>query len=1471
MKKTVYLSAFLALTLALLFAACRNPSGGADLDPGTNYVTVAYDLGDGTAPGDFQRNLSVEKGVEVQLPGGDGFKRDQDGSSYPLTGWQKNNTGPLLLAGNKVTIDDNTTFNAVWARPPYYFVRFHENGGEIVPGSVTEFILKIDPPDTVKFPTFGSMFTAPVNYGFRFWSITEGSDGGKAYDDSDVFTVPAGAQHNDRLDLYARWQLLHRISFNLNGASGAQPATIQALPGVSVKLPDGTGFSREDFTFIGWSADKNAVVPQHPALSMVAIPDDQQTELFAVWFSNANIPPNNMLPPESHEKPDPSTFVTVTLNSGTGGSGSSIQLMPVPKGTPITLPSAGFTREGHYIAGWLRDLGSEVLLGTPFTVSENVTLYAYWRSDNQRGTHMVTLRSNDGSGNEIIFRVPTGVSIELPSGGFTRQWHKLEGWSIGSETPPDVNAGYTYQAGGALAVSENTTLDAVWSRLQHTVTFAHSSGSGTGGTLPPQQTRFFGESINLPDAPDATRTGFIFDGWNTAQDGLSGDNVAAEAPFLVLGNVTLYTAWIPEGAQRVIVHFNNNGGAGVIPSIENRYQGSTIPLPRDSSQFARLHHEFIGWSREPSNPVLTTQAENAPYTFGASYTIPADAVGEITFYAVWYRPNFSVNFVTNSGTPATIGTESIARGASTVLPSISRSGYIFRGWDTLENGWGSRYAVGAPFQVFAQTTLYAIWERIPEGGIAPATYTVTLYPNSGTPGEPIALTVQADTEITLPQSGFTRNDHRFVGWQDAPDSGHIRPALSLLRVTASINLHAAWQYVGTDPETELPKEPTLYTVTLRPNGGFGSPIQLMPVPAGTVLIPTAGFEWQGHDFAGWATSALDVNVAAHYPAVNGIPINSDMTLYAVWSVATVTVTFNTNGGYWPDSQAQDSRDRTDFDSAHFASLPTSDVGSVKGRNWYIPARDGYVFLGWYFGNITSANNSNFNLGTDTLPGYWTFDDMLPGSGTMYARWMETSQTSASVSYNSGIDSMWSRSPTESGFWYREVEGTWVNGEMNAVPGGVLNIPPLSEVFSLSTGDDQLLDTNGLNGNIEDVHGVKLGSWVLTRSAGNVTGHANTRWFVHTINTRATVTATDTVGTRLYITSRNNDATYTTANILGNTHFGTQYAGAATFVDQPSVKFEINMNIPIVRWRGTVESVYFGGDSAQRPTGADAYNATQLNNRRLLLTAPLGTVEPVVTQNIPYMVNFPDGTTDPNNMTTAAGGWVSGDAGGSIPSGTPSFSQDIRMSGHATVRPRRFLRLEFVTNVTHIFNEQTPSSTNFIFRADNGVYYWMQGETIMNNNTTGEEVVQFINTTPGSGRIRIRVPAGTPGAQWMRAADSNISGLTSENYNPGIITLITTPINGNAPIMLGTENLGTFTVQAVQGSDLQTAGTGEGAMLTHVDTDYRFTFNEAFFRYVSRYRIAGTTSWQNANSATVRISQRAISANSVEVEFELKRP
>jgi len=484
----------------------------------------------------------------------------------------------------------------------------------------------------------------------------------------------------------------------------------------------------------------------------------------------------------------------------------------------------------------------------------------------------VTYNANGGSAtpNPASFLVYAGQVVDLPGAPGERGDYEFIGWNTQAN-----GGGRLFPAPARYSVTGDVTLFATWIQIPlvedgtsaPTFRVTLDPNPGTPVPLPPV---LYGTEIMLPTH---TRTGYVLRGWSGVGVGL----IPAGAPFIVTEDITLRADWvrIPDGDVTVATHtltlLPGTGGIGS-PIVMTVVGGSQITLPPGG--FTRPWHDLTHWDgdsdRHPVNTAITVNEDE-----------------ELS--AVWYRPRVTVYFDLNPGGVHAPFTRNVDRGSIIMLPVYSRlPADIFLGWNTRADGDDGVHLGLAPYLATENITLYARW--VP---FTPATYTVTYAPNGGVrdvadPADGAGDTFQSaavpsGTIIRLPNGGFRRDNHTFIGWRDTPASeGPVHIGNSPFAVPAGgITLYAAWLPI---PPGQSPA-PT-YRVTLHPNGGEGLPIALMEVPAGTTIsLPDPGFSMAHYGLSGWNTRADGHGTSV---GLNSVTVNGDLTLYAVWQTATVT-------------------------------------------------------------------------------------------------------------------------------------------------------------------------------------------------------------------------------------------------------------------------------------------------------------------------------------------------------------------------------------------------------------------------------------------------------------------------------------------------------------------------------------------------------------------------------------------------------
>ena len=159
-----------------------------------------------------------------------------------------------------------------------------------------------------------------------------------------------------------------------------------------------------------------------------------------------------------------------------------------------------------------------------------------------------------------------------------------------------------------------------------------------------------------------------------------------------------------------------------------------------------------------------------------------------------------------------------------------------------------------------------------------------------------------------------------------------------------------------------------YTISFNANGGSGAPSGITKKHFTNATLPSDKPYRTGYTFKGWGTSS-STSYAAYQPG-STFYTNASMTLYAVWSAKTYTISYNANGGSGaPGSQTK----------YHGIKLL---IPSVE------PTRNGYTFLGW--STSSSATSASYK------PGEWYYAN---ADRTFYAVWKKNAPATYTVSYD----------------------------------------------------------------------------------------------------------------------------------------------------------------------------------------------------------------------------------------------------------------------------------------------------------------------------------------------------------------------------------------------------------------------------------------------------------------------------------------
>ena len=529
----------------------------------------------------------------------------------------------------------------------------------------------------------------------------------------------------------------------------------------------------------------------------------------------------------------------------------------------MTLPTS--TKTGYTLSGWYtaKSGGTKVGNGgSSYTPTSNITLYAQWTE--KPTSYTLTIDPNGGK-----FNGSTGNTTVTGKPGETVSLSNLT-------VPSGIKA--TFNAnGGSCSTSSLSTSKSLLGWYFRSSEYGSISGStytfGEGNdTIYPV---FNTHSITLPNA---TRTGYTFNGWYTSSSG--GTYVGTSGSYYSpTANITLYAHWT---SNTYTLTIDPNGG---------KFNGST------------------GNTTVTGKPGETVSLSNLTVPSGIKATFNANG-GSCSTSSLstsksllgWYFRNSEYGSISGSTYTFGEGNDTIYPVFNTyiiTLPNATRTGYTFNGWYTASSGGTYVGKSGSSYSPTSNTTLYAHW--------TPITYNISYNLNNGTHGSshPTSATYGSGVNISNPTKKITVNlsngttasgatissttasaDQTFAGWT----------AANLNTTTArygssSTSINTQWSNGSTKTTSKYYKNLTATnnaTVTLTANWTQKN----ITLPK----ITKTGYT------CGWATSSSATTItyasgATYAPNAKG---NTSVNLYGVCksnSAPSLKVTFKTSAGY----------------------------------------------------------------------------------------------------------------------------------------------------------------------------------------------------------------------------------------------------------------------------------------------------------------------------------------------------------------------------------------------------------------------------------------------------------------------------------------------------------------------------------------------------------------------------------------------
>ena len=582
---------------------------------------------------------------------------------------------------------------------------------------------------------------------------------------------------------------------------------------------------------------------------------------------------------------------------------------------------------------------------------------------------------------------PFTVSSDKP----TLAGYKFNGWNT------QANGGGTPYAAGATIpgalITGDFTLYAQWIQ-QLSITF-NANGTGVTG-LPSTITVDYNAATSIPSSAP-TRTNFTFKGWNTAANGSGTSYTAGQSIAHLTTNLPLYAQW----EAYPVVTYNANSGTGapsadtVAPGVYNIKTGTPT----------RTGYVFGGWT-----PTQNSTA-NGLYSYNATISgsqRSMNVTSNVTLYALWNpvvtysagtAPAGAKDTITNMPSTTTYTVD--YNGTHTVLttPTPTLTGYTFGGW---AKSTAATTKVTSLTNVTAPVTLIPIWTE--KSG-----YTVQFFDQATATTDGAAYNTQNNLKwtgaVTVPTAP-TKVGYTFGGWYLQKDNqgsgtGTVFASAAGVIATGMGTFNGIWAAEAAGNRADTLKiyakwtEKTKVSVTLNPNGGSYGTAGTGVTTIGNILngatytIPTNvdNPTRPGYNFKEWNTNSSGTGTAYH--AGNTTPaLTSNLTLYAIWTGAPVTFTFEpgaTTGITYKKGSASNPYTAT----ANYGAKLTADAGDT------VYTRTGYTFKNWSYTNATggtgtvSTATASAQVDVSNFTISWSgnsFDGTLKGTATLTAMW-----------------------------------------------------------------------------------------------------------------------------------------------------------------------------------------------------------------------------------------------------------------------------------------------------------------------------------------------------------------------------------------------------------------------------------------------------------------------------------------------------
>lgn len=634
-------------------------------------------------------------------------------------------------------------------------------------------------PETMTVP-YGEPITVPSalnkeGYDFVCWN-TKSTGTGESYKPGDKITeIP----ENKCIDLYPVWkEKEYVLTFNLNNG---QPNVVKSLKYQQeiLKITDPV---KNGYKFIGWY--------------YLGVPFE---------FNEAKMPAKNIALEAKYLKEVKVTFVSF---------GETYDIIEGCETEKIEINLTKPTKEGYEFKGWYLDEDFKQEYNLKTFPDEDVNVYAKWEIVDYTVTFNL-----DNNEEHIVKTLHYGEQI-LPIETPVKQGYKFDGWYlnekrvefknmtmpaeniiftakylkqveiifvssseilsqlIGYETEEimdeiniPVKEGYKFD-GWYLEQdfnqefnltkypSDNIKVYAKWTPVQYTISFIENNEQFVALTV------LYNEDVLAVDC-NVEKTGYVFIGWNTKNDGsgktyLPGENLKN----ISATNIQLYAVW--EAKEYTLTIKLNNGADDIVKIMNYNESIERVNNP------IKPHAEFIGWYTYINGEIVEFEFDNFKMP-NSDMVIFAKYLGEINIiFIIDDKPYYTLIGIENAEIDEEVGTP-------------IKDGYTFKGW-YLDSEYTEEYdLLQFPNK---DIKVYGRWEA--------NTITINYDGNGNTNGYMSSQNVVYGTNTPLNKNMFIKTGCEFLGWSLEKDSATVDyydQSNKEIVTNGSVTLYAIWKQI----------------------------------------------------------------------------------------------------------------------------------------------------------------------------------------------------------------------------------------------------------------------------------------------------------------------------------------------------------------------------------------------------------------------------------------------------------------------------------------------------------------------------------------------------------------------------------------------------------------------------------------------------------------------------------------------------